>query len=74
MFSPNILTSSAQITSWCVPFNSIPSSFSCTFQMAHGKAKLKNNGDKTSPCFVPFWTGSASHRSFTYANFTIGFI
>jgi hypothetical protein len=25
--------------------------------MAYHKAKLKNSGDKSSPCFRPFWIG-----------------
>jgi len=33
---------------------------SCTFPVAYSKAKLKNNGDKSSPCFRPSWMGSAS--------------
>jgi hypothetical protein len=29
---------------------------------AYSKAKLKNNGDKASPCFRPFWKGNLSDR------------
>jgi hypothetical protein len=28
---------------------------------ASSKEKLKSNGDKTSPCFRPFWIGNASN-------------
>jgi len=28
--------------------------------MTHSKAKLKYNGDKGSPYYRPFWTGSES--------------
>jgi len=39
-----------------------PSWFSWTFLMAYSKAKLKSSGDKTSPCFRPFWIWNASGR------------
>jgi hypothetical protein len=37
MFSPNILTSSAQTRSWCVPASSNPSRFSWTFLNDYSK-------------------------------------
>jgi len=30
--------------------------------MTHSETKLKNNDDKASPCFRPFWIGKASDR------------
>jgi hypothetical protein len=30
--------------------------------MAYSKANLKSGGDKTSPCFRPFWIGKLSEK------------
>jgi hypothetical protein len=30
--------------------------------MAYSKAKFKNSGDRTSPCFRPFWIGKLSDK------------
>jgi hypothetical protein len=71
MFSPNIVTSSAQTRSWCVPFNSnhfwtlpLPLPHFLGPSWAYSKAKLKSSGSKTSPCFRQFWIGSSSDRFF----------
>jgi hypothetical protein len=29
--------------------------------MAYSKAKLKSSGDKTCPCFRPFWIGKLDY-------------
>jgi hypothetical protein len=36
------------------------------FLLWHYKAKLKNNGDKTSPCFRSFWIGNISDKFHMY--------
>jgi len=59
-FLPSIITSSAKTRSWCVPFNSNPSSFSWTFLTTYSKAKLNSNDDKASPCFRLFWIRNAT--------------
>jgi len=43
------------------------------YMMVYFKAKLKNSGDKASPCFRQFWTGNASDI-FMYADFATGFV
>ena len=48
--------------SWCVPFNFKPSWFTWTLLMAYCKGKLKNNGDRESPCFKPFLIGNVSDK------------
>jgi hypothetical protein len=58
ILSPNNLTSSAYTNSWCVPFISKPTSFSWTFLIVYSMVKWKNNGDRASPCFRPFWIGN----------------
>jgi hypothetical protein len=45
-------TSSAYTSRWYFPFNFSPTRFSWTVLMAYSKAKMKNNGDKASPCFL----------------------
>jgi hypothetical protein len=34
--------------------------------MAHSKAKLKSDGDRTSPYFSPFWIGNLSDLVFIF--------
>jgi hypothetical protein len=60
IFSPAMLTSSAQAKTWCVLFSFSPTWFSWTPLMAYSKAQLKSYGHKASPCFRPFWTGNLS--------------
>jgi hypothetical protein len=48
VLSPSRFLSSAQTSSWCVPFNFRPTWFSWTFLMAYYKAKLKSSGDKAT--------------------------
>ena len=40
--------------------------------MAHSKAKLKSNGNNTSPCFKTFLQETRRHIS-VYLDFAIGF-
>jgi hypothetical protein len=35
---------------------------SWTFLMAYSKTKLKSSGDRSSPCFRPFWIGNLSDK------------
>jgi len=44
------------------------------FPVSISKAKLKNNGDKASSSFRPFWIGIASDKIFAYVDFTVDFI
>jgi hypothetical protein len=55
VFSPTMLTSSEYAERWCVPFNFSPSCFSWNLPMVYSKAELKNNNDKASTYFSPFW-------------------
>ena len=59
---PNILTSSAQIRSWSVPFHFKPSLFTWALLLAYFKAKLKSNTGRSSPCFKPFLIENMSDK------------
>jgi hypothetical protein len=66
MLSPNSITLSVWVISWCVPLKFSPTWFSWTFLMAYSKATLKTNGNKASPCFRTFWIWNVSHNIYLY--------
>jgi len=50
----------------CVPFNFKPSWFTWTLLLAFYRGKLKSNGEKASPCFIPFLIGNMSDKCLPY--------
>jgi hypothetical protein len=42
--------------------------------IADSEAKMKNNGDKASPYFRPFWIKKIIRQMFNYTDFTICFV
>ena len=79
MLPPNLLTSSASTSSWCLPLNFKPSWFTWTLLMAYSKAKLKSNGERTSPYLKQFFIRNVSNkflptRTLLYVSFRHSFI
>jgi hypothetical protein len=62
VLSPSRFTSWAKTSNWCVEFNISPTWFFWTWLMTYYKAKLKSSGDKSSPCFRPFWIRRLSDK------------